>query len=486
MYHQEGRFVEAFTTLEEALIAAEQSGFTRTQALAQNSLGDLLLDVQDTQQATTCHARALELATQLGDSFLMFYEKLAQIRLARQAGGFDQAHALLVALMAEEEGRTAYREALLKTEEGCCLLGIGQPVEASASLQGAIQLLLQGGRAQESCALRLWLVAALGQTDVTAGLAEFDALMSQGCNLQAPGPLYVTAVQCQPWLRQLAEDSSQAHEPFRKFLHRVQKYGDDFASIRRQLRHVSKRVELSPPRIEVRALGPVQITRDGQSLTLSDWQTKEARDLFLFLLFAPAQTKEQIALVFWPDISPARLRMRFKTDVYRIRQALGQNVILFEDEFYRFNRAIDYSCDVDEFHALLEDARKSTDPQRSLAALKAAIDLVHGPFLADMDFGWVSETRTSLAKEQSGALFELAEAYLSVAEPEHCLEATERLLALDPVQEKVHRLRMQAFAALRDRAGLVRQFQECRDVLQRELGVLPSNETAMLFERLVA
>ena len=485
MYHQEGRFVEAFTTLEDALIAAEQSGFTRTQALAQNSLGDLLLDVQDTQQAASCHARSLELATQLADSFLMFHERLAQIRLARQDGGFDRAYALLLDLLAKEEERTAYREALLKTEEGCCLLGIGQPVEASAVLQHAIQLLLQGGRTRESCALRLWLVASLGQVDPAAGLAEFDALMSQGCNLQSPGPLYVTAVQCYPWLSQLAENASQAHEPFRRFLYRVQKYGDDFASIRRQLRHVSKRVEISPPKIEVRALGPAQIIRDGQLLTLSDWQTHEARDLFFFLLFSAPQTKEQIALVFWPDISPARLRMRFKTDVYRIRQALGQNAIVFEDEFYRFNRAVDYSSDVDEFHALLEDAHKAGDPERSLSALRTAVDLVQGTFLADMDFGWVLEVRIRLAKEYYGALFELAEAYLSVAEAEQCLSVTERLLALDPVQEKVHRLRMRAFAAHRDRAGLVRQFQECREVLQRELGVLPSNETAMLFELLV-
>jgi DNA-binding SARP family transcriptional activator len=280
------------------------------------------------------------------------------------------------------------------------------------------------------------------------------------------------------------EDTPEPHDPFRLFLHRVQKYGDDFASVRRQMRHVSKRVEVSPPKIEVHALGPAQILRDRLALTLSEWQTREARDLFLFLLFSPPQTKEQIGLVFWPDISPARLKTRFKTDVYRIRQALGQDVILFEDEFYRFNKAVDFSCDVDEFHTLLQDAHKSKDPQSSLTALQAAIDLVHGPFLADMDFGWVLEIRESLAKEYHGALFKLAEAYLSVAEAEQCLRVTEQLLARDPVQEKVHRLRMQAFAALRDRAGLVRQFQECRDALERELGVLPSNETAMLFELL--
>jgi two-component SAPR family response regulator len=58
-------------------------------------------------------------------------------------------------------------------------------------------------------------------------------------------------------------------------------------------------------------------------------------------------------------------------------------------------------------------------------------------------------------------------------------------MALDPLQEKVYRLRMNAFAALRDRPGLAKQYQECKEVFQRELGVPPSNEIAMLFERLL-
>jgi len=110
---------------------------------------------------------------------------------------------------------------------------------------------------------------------------------------------------------------------------------------------------------------------------------------------------------------------------------------------------------------------------------------VKGPFLADMDTNWIAEMRMSLADEYYGALLELAEAYLALGDAEDCLRTTQRLLALDPLQEKVHRLRMHAFAATRDRAGLVRQFQECREVLQKELGVPPSNETAMLYELLV-
>ena len=76
--------------------------------------------------------------------------------------------------------------------------------------------------------------------------------------------------------------------------------------------------------------------RDGIPISLPEWQTRETRDLFFFLFFNPALTKEQIAMVFWPEITPARLKMRFKTTIYRLRHAVGQEVIRFEGERYSF------------------------------------------------------------------------------------------------------------------------------------------------------
>lgn len=98
---------------------------------------------------------------------------------------------------------------------------------------------------------------------------------------------------------------------------------------------------------------------------------------------------------------------------------------------------------------------------------------------------WATEIRTEITKEYGAALFDLAEKYLLLGDPENCLLTSQRAMALDPLQERIYRLRMHAFAALRDRSGLARQYQECKDVLERELGIPPSHETAMLYERLL-
>ena len=82
-------------------------------------------------------------------------------------------------------------------------------------------------------------------------------------------------------------------------------------------------VQPTIPRLEITSFGDIVVRHNQRVVELSDWQTREARDLFLFLLQSPALTKEQIGLVFWPDISPARLKVRFKINIYRIRQAIG-------------------------------------------------------------------------------------------------------------------------------------------------------------------
>ena len=67
---------------------------------------------------------------------------------------------------------------------------------------------------------------------------------------------------------------------------------------------------------------------------------------------------------------------------------------------------------------------------------------------------------------------------------EQAIATAQRLLALDPDREDVHRALMRLHAAAGDRSQALRQYQLCRDHLQRDLGVKPEAETERLFQEI--
>ncbi|MBU1880270.1 MAG: bacterial transcriptional activator domain-containing protein, partial [Chloroflexi bacterium] len=60
------------------------------------------------------------------------------------------------------------------------------------------------------------------------------------------------------------------------------------------------------------------------------------------------------------------------------------------------------------------------------------------------------------------------------------------ILARDPYREEAHRQLMAAYFQAGRRAEAVQQYQECQRILQHDLGVAPSPETAALYRRIAA
>src|SRR5690606_36133430 len=95
----------------------------------------------------------------------------------------------------------------------------------------------------------------------------------------------------------------------------------------------------------------------GVPVRLSAWRANRAREFFLYLLLEGGQTREAISLAFWPDSSTSRVRSNFHTTLYRARQALSENVVIFEDEKYLINPEIDVVCDAIIMEECVEQAR---------------------------------------------------------------------------------------------------------------------------------
>src|SRR5690606_1113056 len=238
--------------------------------------------------------------------------------------------------------------------------------------------------------------------------------------------------------------------------------------------------------LRVRTLGFESIERDGVRLSTSEWRATSARELFLYLLFFGPETRERISLAFWPDSSLKRVRSNFHTTLYRARQALGENVIMFVDDLYQINPDIDLWCDAHELQTLTKQARLLPPRDARTEDLwRRAVDLYRGDFLPSLDPSWVIPLRESLREAYLEALIGLGECARARNDLHNAVNAFKRALEEEPYREDIHRSIMMCYAQMGERKLILGHLQSLEELLDEELGVEPSEETVALARRLL-
>ena len=484
LHYMNGDYETAVKTIEEGLACARQGGFRWQEAMLLASLGDILSDLDEYESAHQTYITATVLAQQVSYQFLVDYLLLAQMRLARLRGKFQEAHRFL------REARPLIRAAgsnyewgLLYLEIGCLSLAEAQPQLALPELEKALDHFQRGNQAAEIEWCHIWLAAVqcvCGQTALAYNhLQTVTAALSQAAG---DPPLVHMLRHAIAWLAELQPDP-QAEPLFRRVAQAQQR----LPGLRKALRRKLKAAPLQASRLTILAMGKPQVRLNGKLVTLSQWQALSVRDLFFFFLLSSRPvSKDEIGETLWPEIDPDKLKLRFKNNMYRLRHALGQDVILLENALYSFNHAtLDYEYDVEEFDAALTQAQATGKVEEKVAALRTATDLWRGPYLQDVDATWAWPERQRLEQAWLGALWQQAELQRQTGERESALHTCQRALDLNACLENFHCLAMQLHAERGNRLEIIRQYQACCEALQAELGILPSEETRMLYQRLM-
>lgn len=485
LYHMTGRLDEALVQLQEALKTSERSGYIRIQANVLISLGDLLTDFLDYESAYQHYDNALTMATNLGHSLFIFYASLGQARLQRLKGEHSLAIEELRRTHLSQVNLGIFERAMFNLELGCCWLEAGKLDLCLDALRESVALFGEGGNQMEQSVAQLWLEVALSFQEPDAAIMRLKGMLPGQRDWQKPIPEIVHAGRI---VRLLKKNNSRLLKDsvLKLFFEQAEHIRESLPALYKNLRDQKEDLELIRPRLVVVSFGRVEVRNNQQLVELSDWQTREARDLFFFLLQSPPLTKEQIALAFWPDISAARLKVRFKINIYRIRHAIGQDAVLFEDDHYRFNKMINYSWDREQFDKLYERLRNSLAPPEKKKLLEEAVDLIKGDYLADLDAEWAVYDRIKYQDIQRQIMLDLATIYLQDGQAYDCLNVARRLLQLDSLLEAAYRLIIQAYASLHDPAGMTLQYRQYQQTLENELGLEPSSEISTLYKQLMA
>ena len=140
---------------------------------------------------------------------------------------------------------------------------------------------------------------------------------------------------------------------------------------------------------------------------------------------------------------------------------------------------------MEAFESHLRRARKNKDITERINWYQKALDLVHGPYLAEVDASWAAVERERLGQIYISALEEVAHLYLNANQLDRCLSTCQLALAQNPYNEMIYQFEMRVYAALGDRAAIVRCYQACKSVLDEGLGLPPSQETELLYRELV-
>jgi two-component SAPR family response regulator len=487
LYHQLGEYELATETYESGVECARSSLNQRAEALILTGLGDLYSEIEEFEAAGQAYEQAESISAGLSGFFIANYLVLARANMALLQENPDAALEILRSFQKHlKVNPSTYERGLWSLHQGRTHLLKNETKKAISFLKDGKDCFTQDGRESETLWCLVWLMAAYEQAGQRENARlQYRELMAM--RNRSTHALLITLYQASAWLKELQTDPEMGRN-LSGLLERALQLGEQIISIRRVLRRHAQSIQLPAATLVIRAFGRAEVSVNGRVIPMSEWRTKSVRDLFFYFLFRQdALTKEQIGEALWPEtMDPQALKARFKDEIYRLRRAVGRNVIVFDEVYYRFNRTLDYEYDVEAFESYLSRARRARDSSRRIEWYQKAVDLFQGPYLNESDSPWVHDERQRLGQVYESALEELAGLYLDTNQLERCLSISQIALSQNRYNEGVYQLQMRAYAALGERASIVRCYQACKALLHEGLGISPSPETETLYQDLIA
>ncbi len=239
--------------------------------------------------------------------------------------------------------------------------------------------------------------------------------------------------------------------------------------------------------LNLQLLGSLSILLDGKPI--KQLSTRAAEALVIYILHQPRPVpREQLADMFFQASEPKQAAANLRAMLSQIKKKLDPFI---EITRYAVGRRAEsgFSADSVEFSRQL-----TTNSERlTKATLQAALENYHGDFLAGFylrdapEFEqWALIERERLRLLAIDGLQRLIQMQEAGGDFRETLVSAEKLLAIEPLLESVHRTKMLMLARTGQRAIALRHFSVAEQIFADELGVELSAATIALRDRIHA
>lgn len=487
LQHSKGDFENSLFSLEKSMQYAQINGNKRMQGYSLASIGDLYKDLGAPDEALEAYRNAMEIAQEIEEQFLIFYIRLAIARINLIQQNIKSAESLIHS--AHNIAKTSGSEIEINKcalERGILAFYKKDYPKAAENLISSKEYFTKQHQIEDVVfsSFYLALIYAI-QNELDLAVAELDDLLVKMDDQSMRIPVLIAAAEINDQLR-LLSNVKTIGKIILEFFPNLDAFQQEIQKTRRKIRKEASVVPIYVPRLAIHGFGKCEVYANGQLITSSDWMSQTSRDLFfLFLAFPEGLSKGEVGLYLWPELSPEELKLRFKNTLYRLRRAVGNEVVLFKDNYYQFNRDLDFEYDVANFLQTIADAEIEKNISTKMALLEKVVDLYQGPYLVNIDAAWVIPDQQRYCERYIQVLQELIQYLMDKGEYNRALQYVHKALQEDSSNEETYRLAMRIHFAEGNKGLITQQYEQCRKILSQEIDTEPSDATTQLYEQLM-
>ncbi len=229
---------------------------------------------------------------------------------------------------------------------------------------------------------------------------------------------------------------------------------------------------------------------------LDGFSSRKAKLVFAYLLLSRGRLFERpyLAAQFWVDQTETRARKSLNTEIWRLSSSL-KNQGLDPDRYLTRNADVvgvpegaECWTDVGCFEAAVRSSQEydpGSCPDDVRKSLNEAVALYRGKLLEGVFDDWCLVRREALIAQQGQALEYLMRIHMQDKDWQVALAYGQKMLALDPLMEHVHRDLMRCHYLMGNRPAAIRQYATCQRLLRTELGVSPMEETEQVYQAML-
>lgn len=486
--HMLGQYEVARDTYAEAMEWARRAGSARTEALITAGQADVDFDLGQWSAAAELYRKALSKAEQIGDWALAAYLFRGMARLDRAAGRFAAAlEWLRRAELASKQGQSRSPLANLDGLRGIVLVEMGRVTEGRQVLQEACAALEKVG-ALVDLAQTLLLRACAEYRDGDEAAAEASLTRAfEIADKVGYEQMLVSEAQSARDVLQVFADRLRLGVRVRSLMARTLARGPAGETrLWETAPAASVGIAATTTRLEVHALGPSRVFKDGHEIPRSAWVSQRTRELFFYMADRAPVARNQLLDTFWPNMPPPRAAANLYQTLYRLRKAIGDGVVKLADQVCEFAPGVVMAYDAARFEACAL-AALSLEPEdtKRLGELESAIQMYTGDYLADLSIEWGRERRDELSSLHVLLLRDYSDELMNLTRYVEARAALERALAAEPLRDELHRRMLVCLAKLGRRYEVVNHYRRYRDLVRTELGLDPPEDIAQLYGRLI-